>query len=444
MTGIMSDFIQASEAEGRKQGKKGGKGVTFITESLQGTSINDETPDGTPVRGLGQVDRLSLAMLESGRWFVEHEEGSTQLSVEVDFAEFHILSVVLRKRSQGIIRARRIVVPFACIETLENAMGRIKVSVRLTAPDAAREGVVPQLKFFSKEGAGWEPCDDFTQSVSYTKVIALQFPSSADRERLWKRLHSHPATSAAINGSLYSEYAIPPGPLLGEGSFAKVWKGFRKLDSEECAVKIIDKKKISMPKLVAAQKKEWEILHSLNHPNIIKVYSFYECDATMSIVMEVCHGGDLQALLEAGEVCIDERFTRHVMAQLLSALVYLHDRKISHRDVKLENVLFKQVVDPKHPLNSLIKLSDFGTAKTSGGVTFIGTSFYLAPEVIQVGCSLKDGSYTFSCDMWSCGVVLYVLLSGELPFDSAKGKSDEVMKKILSGRYSTSKGNWKN
>jgi calcium-dependent protein kinase len=124
------------------------------------------------------------------------------------------------------------------------------------------------------------------------------------------------------------------------------------------------------------------------------------------------------------------------MKQLFSAVNYLHKRLITHRDLKPENILFEdESSDPNSLNNNLIKIIDFGTAaEFTPGVRLkerVGSPYYVAPEVLK-------GSYTHKCDMWSCGVILYVLLCGAPPFDGNNRK--EIFDQIVKAKI-TFKGN---
>ncbi len=139
----------------------------------------------------------------------------------------------------------------------------------------------------------------------------------------------------------------------------------------------------------------------------------------------LCTGGELFDKL-AGEKSLSEQYAVHIMRQVLSAITYCHANKIVHRDIKPENLL---LATPDK--DARLKVIDFGTSQVfdSGKkmTTKIGTPLYIAPEVLR-------NSYTEKCDIWSCGVILYVLLSGVHPFDG--NTCFEVMQKIKRGSFS--------
>lgn len=147
--------------------------------------------------------------------------------------------------------------------------------------------------------------------------------------------------------------------------------------------------------------KEFLILKEVDHPNIIKYYESYQDKKYFHFVIEYCEGGELYELINQNEK-IPEKDTARIIRMLCSAIAHLHDRDICHRDIKPENILFER----KHHL-SQIKLIDFGlsTYARKGRImrTRVGTPFYVAPEVLK-------GQYQKSCDMWSIGVIAYVML----------------------------------
>ena len=171
---------------------------------------------------------------------------------------------------------------------------------------------------------------------------------------------------------------------------------------------------------------EINILRTLDHPNILKIFEFYSSKESYSLVTELCQGGELfQEIIDKGP--FNENYSAYVMLQILSAINYCHGMKIVHRDLKPENILIAERDSNGLPR---IKIADFGTSKMfeKGAVQrkLVGSSYYIAPEVLKK-------HYDEKCDIWSCGVIMYILLSGRPPF---AGDSDkEIMDKVRKGKY---------
>lgn len=202
------------------------------------------------------------------------------------------------------------------------------------------------------------------------------------------------------------------GNQLGKGSYGSVFVAKHKQTGALRAVKIIKKSQGNSKASWITNDilREIELLKSLDHQNIIKIFEFYEGMKMFYIVTEFCKGGELFTKLkqEGGQ---DEITAGIIMFQLFSAINYCHSRKVMHRDLKPENIML--TTKPKNNKFE-IKIIDFGTAKIFDPrkkmTKFIGTSYYIAPEV------LKE-NYDEKCDIWSCGVILYILLCGYPPFN---------------------------
>jgi calcium-dependent protein kinase len=202
--------------------------------------------------------------------------------------------------------------------------------------------------------------------------------------------------------------------FCGSGRYGIVSKASLKSDpSQFVAIKRISKEFIDNPQSLT---EEVNILCQLHHPNIIKIYETYQDIHFFYIVMQYCSGGTLYSRMNKEKV-FSEKEAVVIVKQMVRAVRYLHSKGICHRDIKPENFLFSS-----EKKDSRLKLIDFGLSQKLGkwfkGMNEIaGTVHYVAPEVIK-------GKYDEKCDNWSIGVIMYLLLSGSLPFYA---KSDEVI-----------------
>ena len=213
---------------------------------------------------------------------------------------------------------------------------------------------------------------------------------------------------------------------LGEGSYATVYCVENRITGSKRAMKVISKGDNCNDEDDKEITNEINILRTLDHPNILKIFEFYSSKESYSIVTELCQGGELfQEIIDRGP--FDENYSAYVMFQILSAINYCHKMKIIHRDLKPENIL---IIERDSNGMPRIKIADFGTSKIveKGHVQrkLVGSSYYIAPEVLKK-------HYDEKCDLWSCGVIMYILLSGRPPFGGDNDK--EIMEKVIIGKY---------
>ena len=262
---------------------------------------------------------------------------------------------------------------------------------------------------------------------------------------------------------------------LGEGGYGNVVKVIHKNTGQVRAMKIIPKNNLQPGYTEQEIFREINILKKLEHPYIMKLYEFYSDEEFFYLINEFCNEGDLsEKLQKVGR--FDEKLVKLLMFQIFSAVLYLHSNNVIHGDLKLENVMVdnisyeedKKKIDNnrlsfnkrlsfvtsykidiqniqnvlkeeemnlnkyEHIKNFEIKLIDFGAAKifTKYKKQFddtVGTLVYCSPEVLK-------NNYDSKCDIWSCGVIMYILLSGKIPF--AGDNETEIIKSIMNKKVS--------
>jgi len=215
---------------------------------------------------------------------------------------------------------------------------------------------------------------------------------------------------------------------LGHGHYGVVRLATDKITGEKFAIKTIRKAKVSK---YDALRREIDILKSCDHPNIIRLVDVHEDEKSIHLVQELCTGGELfDRIIDRGHYT--EHDAKQIMYKLLLAVNYCHEKGIVHRDLKPENFIFKTKDD-----DAEIKVIDFGlSCMGKGGEhmhTRVGTPYYIAPEVLAK-------NYTLACDVWSLGVILYILLCGYPPF---YGDSDpEIFDRVRKGYYDFDSEEW--
>lgn len=210
------------------------------------------------------------------------------------------------------------------------------------------------------------------------------------------------------------------GKVVGSGMSGPVRLATGKADGRKYAIKSFKKGGLSTRKRHEL-KSEAEVYLTLDHPHVAKLEMIYEADEELHFVMEYMSGGELYKRLSAKKRYSEEA-AASCIRQVLLAVAYLHARQVVHRDLKLENFLYESE-ESDH-----LKLIDFGFAKFWNRDTKMsqacGSLHYVAPEVLE-------HSYTDKADLWSCGVIAYMLLTGAPPFF---GSDDEVLAKIRAGK----------
>ena len=217
--------------------------------------------------------------------------------------------------------------------------------------------------------------------------------------------------------------------LLGKGGFARCYELFDEETHQSFAGKII--KKSSLLKSRTKQKliSEIKIHKSLNHENIVKFEHYFEDRENVYIIMELCYNQTLHELIKRRKK-LTELETQYYVYHLVKALQYLHNLKIIHRDLKLANIFITE--------NMQVKLGDFGLATVlefdgERKRSLCGTPNYIAPEILEG----KTG-HSFEVDIWTVGIILYILLVGKPPFETNNAK--ETYKRIRMKSYTFPQG----
>ena len=240
--------------------------------------------------------------------------------------------------------------------------------------------------------------------------------------------------------------------LLGKGSYGKVHLGYLKGTNIQRAIKIIEKSKV---KNVERFKLEVEIMMKLDHPNVLRLYDYFEDKKNVYLILELCSGGELfDRIIE--KKYYNETEARVIFKQIMKAIIHCHKQGVCHRDLKPENFIMISKNDPY-----TLKLIDFGLSRTFDSkddmilqakkqpenipqskrqtravlVTKAGTPFYIAPEVLT-------GNYNEKCDVWSAGVILYILFCGYPPFYGESNK--QILEEVKRGKLDFSSIEWSN
>jgi len=234
------------------------------------------------------------------------------------------------------------------------------------------------------------------------------------------------------NPAKVHEVYIMEDKKIGEGTYGSVVKGTHQVTKKVRAIKIISKGQM---KNIDRFRREIELMKMMDHPNIIKLYESFEDHRNIYLVMELCAGGELfDKIIESGH--FTEVQAAILMQQIVRAIYYMHENHVCHRDLKPENFLFvtKETIE-----KNFLKIIDFGLSckfePNQVLTTKAGTPYYVAPQVLA-------GKYDQQSDLWSVGVIMYVMLCGYPPFF---GETDqEVLAKVRLGNFSFNAADWKN
>lgn len=252
---------------------------------------------------------------------------------------------------------------------------------------------------------------------------------------------SRSSSEESITGKLSDieyKYHIDPR-VLGTGHHGSVRECVDRATGQRFAVKSIRKSDPAVKPGGLAR--EIMLLQEMKHRSIVEIVDVFEDAGYVHIVTDLCSGGELfdkicekSSNTDNGAVCFAEEEAARIMHQILTAVSYMHKKGVAHRDIKPENILF-ETTDNDSP----VKIIDFGLSRKHSSEsahmsTIVGTPYYIAPEVLRQ-------SYDKSCDIWSCGVIAYILLCGYPPFNGSN--NDETHRSILKGQYYFPARDWK-
>jgi calcium-dependent protein kinase len=223
---------------------------------------------------------------------------------------------------------------------------------------------------------------------------------------------------------------------LGSGGYGKVYEVRNKKSQAIYACKHLSKLNIKNQERF---QREIDILVKSDHPNIIRLFELFESQRSYYIVMEECKGGEIfDRIIEhiQNKQMYSEKEAAEIFKQVMSAICYCHNNGICHRDLKPENLLYLNAGSEK---NNPIKVIDFGLSqyfdKKRKLTTKVGTAYYVSPEILK-------GEYTEKCDVWSAGVILYIFLCGDPPFNGPNDTA--IYDKIVQQKFEFPEKKWKN
>lgn len=310
--------------------------------------------------------------------------------------------------------------PSALEETVKSAFSRAGQPLNRLSWDEVQSPVEALLEPFGvhlgvKEQFLQHLCQMHGQeedrTIDKSGILALSKTVLQDRYRSWFPEILPVSTANFVKQNRRPlEECYTMGKKLGEGSFGTVYEVDHKLSGERRVCKKIWKTKSDMTSQQILQ--EIGNMAMLDHPNVIKVFEYFDEPNFVSQIMEPCYGGELQdkvnVLRKTGKAPYDEAFICDVMKQTLRALAFMHKKPFLHKDLKPQNIM---LVDQD---SSSIKVIDFGLAELFNPqqkfANFIGgTRLYMAPEVFRQQMTVKT-------DIWSAGVILYNLMTGDFPF----------------------------
>lgn len=285
-------------------------------------------------------------------------------------------------------------------------------------------------------------CPGESQEQMWMRQARRQQKQERRRKRA-KRKAKADARAAAASGDTTQAVDAPRSldvcyqidDRLGRGTYSTVSRCTNLKSQERCALKSIDRRKATSANQLQEEVEVMRLLHKDLHPNIVKLYDVFEDNKCVHVVMELLAGGELYETMAANlGKGFSDSVSSNLTRQIASAVSFMHSHCVAHRDLKPENFMLVEVGSMD---NAALKVIDFGFARRfqSGQLmrTMACTPQYVAPEIL---C----GEYTEACDLWSIGVVIYVILCGSQPFTG--GSETQLFTTIKNGVYNFDKPTW--
>ncbi len=268
-------------------------------------------------------------------------------------------------------------------------------------------------------------------AVNSTKIVNANITKTAATTQPTRPSEGHRRT--LTDTAIYAQPAVPKqwhlgmfeiGKPLGKGKFGRVYLAKERTSGFVCALKVLHKSEIQQGKVEKQVRREIEIQSHLAHPNVLRLFGHFHDAKRIFLILEFAGKGELYKHLRREQRFPEWKAAQYI-AQMASALKYLHKKHVMHRDIKPENILVG--------VHGEIKISDFGWsvhAPNNRRNTMCGTLDYLPPEMLK-GAS-KDNYYTEKVDLWSLGVLTYEFLVGEAPFEDTQVMTQ---RKIVRAEY---------
>ncbi|KAG7207090.1 hypothetical protein KM043_000969 [Ampulex compressa] len=391
--------------------------------SIDGRLRRAEASGSPPVAAAAAASLRSLVRRRSRR----HAGGGSSLPADVEG----------RSCSSRYARGRSEATAPSCKGRTGATSAREEESTRATTPTSTLLYASSAQPSSSSRGDN-NPQEDNVSSSTGNNVLATATTSAGNRfgnaasslPRTTGLVAGGPSSSSWNNSSEQeSDYVVDPargtayykGQFLGKGGFARVYLMTDVSNGNQYACKIIPKnrmQKIHMQKIA----REIMIHKELNHVNVVQMHHYFEDNLNVYMLLEACPRKSLMHVLKyRGKVTEPE--ARYYMKQMVTGVAYIHSQKVVHRDLKPGNMFLSD--------RMVVKIGDFGLATRPDGqrrrVTICGTPNYIAPEV------LYKQAYSYEADVWALGCILYALLVGQPPFDTATLK--ETYARICNNHY---------